>query len=440
VAQESYEEQMRHAQQLQEEQLAEIEKEAEQEQFDFDKIDMNKLPVDCIGQLSQVESLLESGVVMEEEATMLRNQILEQAKEYISEYDAPPMLSADDYFGFTNVDNSGLGVQRNCEECGRMNIHSGAYCTFCYQALPDSGDYHHGMGDAGYNAEADYQQQYMEQFADFGPPDGNWDLIAPYKGGEFRCFLKEPDVAFDRETFTQKTIYVIGCQWVKEDTNVNEIYNVQHSYRWFRKFVKTLRKDAKADAKAKRLKFKVPSLSKIDKEQFPEDTPEGKAIRKENIAKWLGELFDVKAKAKEKILNHESMDTLFKLSDNCLDKFNMESYQNHYMLQYNQEATNDSLPLDKEEMQLAGDAAALLVNAIRGSATTRPVDIRDPTVIEYKDLCQTLLPRVIASKDVENEEVDQELIPEAFDVEERINQALNLYSETLVVMNLNVWS
>jgi hypothetical protein len=96
-------------------------------------------------------------------------------------------------------------------------------------------------------------------------------------------------------------------------------------------------------------------------------------------------------------------------------------------------AADSTIPLSREEMEIADDAGTLLITFIRGDGTTKALDVFDERVQDLHSVCITAIPRLRASQDMDNPSVIKELVPHALDVLEHLENAIRVYNDTMAV-------
>jgi len=153
---------------------------------------------------------------------------------------------------------------------------------------------------------------------------------------------------------------------------------------------------------------------------------------KGELSKYLGELLK-NVKDSEAFLNHELVDKLFKIKDNVQDELDTSQFQEAYqdVVNASMRAGDASVPLTQEEMELADDAGTLLITFIRGDGTTKALSIYDEKVQDLHSVCLSVIPRLKASQDLDNPNVDPALVPHALDVLEHLENALTVYNDSL---------
>jgi len=427
---------------------------------DYEDLDISKLPIQAQEQLSKIDSLLETGLLSKEEVDQLRPVILAQAKEMMSTmgnqnqdgYDTFPLqgsvaggstrmagafrphmmrqTSNFDELGYTGEGNPNVMVV--CDVCSILNMHGGQNCMVCNAKLPNP--------DAPKMQEKVQQRRMSVQInaasfipppSGFGPADGVWLSSVPFRnGGTFKAFVMDAVSVMDQQTWEQTAVYIVGCEFT--NLTVHEQWTARHGWKWIEKWAAKLKAETK---------FAVPDFPHVENK-------EANSTRADTMRKLKGMLNDylkdlmksVTASNSQQFLDHELVDKFFKIKDNVLEELDQEQFQEAYkqVLSADLAASDANTPLTLEEMQIADDAGTLLITFIRGDGTTKAVDINNDRVQDLRSVCLTAIPRLKASQDLDNPQVIKELVPQALDVLEHLENALRVYNDSEAVMQASI--
>jgi len=427
---------------------------------DYDELDLSKLPIQAQEQLSKIDSLLETGLLSKEEVDQLRPVILAQAKELMAtlsnteHYDTFPMqgtvagggsfrsagafrpqmmrqTSNFDELGYTGEVSPNLMVV--CDVCSILNMHGGQNCMVCNARLPSP--------DAPKQQEKVNQRRQSVQInatsfipppSGFGPDSGVWLCSVPFRGnGVFKAYVMDAVSVMDQQTWEQTAVYIVGCEFTNGLT-VHEQWTARHNWKWIDKWAAKLKTDTK---------FAVPELGKVEPKEANSTRGETMKKLKNVLNVFLTELMKgVTASNSQQFLDNDLVDKFFKIRDNVLEELDQEQFQEAYktVLSADLGASDANTPLTLEEMQIADDAGTLLITFIRGDGTTKAVDINNDRVQDLRSVCITAIPRLRASQDLENPQVIKELVPQALDVLEHLENAIRVYNDSEAVMQASI--
>ncbi|KAH9260285.1 hypothetical protein BASA81_001455 [Batrachochytrium salamandrivorans] len=421
-----------------------------------DDFDVTTLPLEAQEQIAKIESLYETGLLTKEEMDQLRPIIIQQGKEQMAttedeEYDVFPTgdaprrqtqmgathgknafrpsaqhTSTFQGFGYDQDEGAGAEAMVVCEVCSILNMHGGSACLVCNAQLPRA-------NDPVQQTRVRHHRESMQVVAplnaggEFGPPGGKWLCQLPFRnGGTFKCFVKDCASVMDQQTWGQTALYILGCEFT-QGMIYQEQWTARHNWTWFEKWHKKA-------VEVGLLPAGGPAFPKVEAVEATSTNPTTMNKLKDLLSKFLGELF-ASIKDSETFLNHELSDKMFKIRDNVQQELDFEAYQQIYkeVLSADMSSADSTVPLTREEMEIADDAGTLLITFIRGDGTTKAIDVFDERVQDLHSVCVAAVPRLRASQDVENHLVILELVPHALDVLEHLEKCLSVYNDTLSI-------
>jgi hypothetical protein len=266
----------------------------------------------------------------------------------------------------------------------------------------------------------------MGNGGDFGPADNKWLCSLSFRnGGDFKVFVKDSVSVMDQHTWSQTAIFILGCEFV-QGMIYQEQWTARHNWGWFEKWHKKIVETG--------LVPNPPAFPAAEAAQIDSTKPETMNLLKGKLSVYLGAVL-ANVTDPEAFLNSELADKAFKIKDNIQQELNFEEYQQIYqeVLQANMGGADSTVPLTREEMELADDAGTLLITFIRGDGTTKAIDVFDERVQDLHSVCVTAIPRLRASQDLDNALVIPELVPHALDVLEHLEQCMSVYNDAMSI-------
>jgi len=262
---------------------------------------------------------------------------------------------------------------------------------------------------------------------EFGPSDGRWLCSMGFRnGGTFRVFVKDSVLVLDQQTWSQTPLYILGCEF-SQGMMYQEQWTARHNWMWFQKWHKKMMEQGLVSG--------APPFPEVETAEA-ESTNEATMMKlKTKLSIYLGEMLS-RVSDSESFLKSELADKIFKIKDNIQEELNFQDFQDVYqeVLSADMSASDSSVPLTREEMEIADDAGTLLITFIRGDGTTKPIDVFDERVQDLHSVCLTAIPRLRAStQGLDNPNVIQDLIPHAFDVLEHLDNAIRVYNDTMSI-------
>ena len=236
-------------------------------------------------------------------------------------------------------------------------------------------------------------------------------------------FLKGSTAFMNQRTWAQTALYILGCEFIQGKV-YQEQWTARHNWSWFENWHLKM-------VEQKLIENPPPFPQVTDVESNSTNTGT-MAKLKDLLSAYLGKLLACVTDS-ESFLKSELADKMFMLKENIQDEFNFEQLKDVYqeVLAIDLSSKDSTVPLSREEMEIADDAGTLLVTFIRGEGTMKPFDVFNTRVQDLHSVCVTAVPRLRASQNYNNPGVIKEFVHHALDILGHVKKAISVYNDIM---------